>query len=164
MTLLALLLPALAFPVGLWLLHEDPRFWWAGLPAQWPIEVLGIAVAGTCATLAGLLDWIYHRRGHRRIPAPERRCELLALGLAVPLLVLLGCASVAGRPGMLLVPVLALSLVIAGLIAHDETRYHRGCTRYETALHRILVIGNGIAFLCWTHWCFANEVGHARMP
>ena len=82
-----------------------------------------------------------------------------AMGLAAPMFVLLGCASVATRPRVLLVPVLALALVIAGVIAHDETRFHRGCTRYETALHRMLVIGNGIAFLCWTHWCFASEVG-----
>src|SRR5262245_40837138 len=98
MTLLALLLPAFAFPLGLWLLHEDPRFCWAGTLARWPPEALGIAVAGTLATAAGLLDWIYHRRGHRRVPARERGCELLAMGLAAPLLGLLGWASVASRP------------------------------------------------------------------
>jgi peptidoglycan/LPS O-acetylase OafA/YrhL len=164
MTLLALLLPAFLFPIGLWLVHGDPRYAWAGTLASWPAQALGIAGAGTLATIAGLLDWTYHRRGHRRIPPPERSCELLAMGLAAPLLVLLGWASVAARPRVLLIPVLVLALAIAGLIATDETRYHRGCTRYETALHRILVIGNGIAFLCWTHWCFAAEVDHARIP
>ena len=160
MTLFALLFPALAFPMGLWLLRDEPRFAWVCDPARWPVEALVLAAAGTIATLAGVLDWCYHRGGKRVVPARERRCELLAMGLAAPMFVLLCIASVAARPGPLLVPVLACALVVAALIAHDETRYHRACSRYETLLHRLLVAGNGIAFLCWTHWCFAREAGH----
>ena len=81
----------------------------------------------------------------------------MALALGVPLFTLLAAASVMSKPAHLLVPIVAIALAMAGLIVFDETRFHRACGRYETLLHRLLVGGNGVAFLAWVHWCFTRE-------
>jgi hypothetical protein len=47
------------------------------------------------------------------------------------------------------------------MICYDEFVFHRKrCGRYETMLHRLLVFGNGIAWLAWMHWCFVRERIH----
>lgn len=119
-----------------------------------------MALAGTTATLAGLLDWRFHRHGGRRIAAAERRAELLALALGLPLFVLLALTSGPVPLRTLLVPIVAVALAMTALIMFDEVRFHRACGRYETLLHRFLVGGNGIAFLAWLAWCAGREVGH----
>ncbi|MBL8901476.1 MAG: hypothetical protein JNM84_27865 [Planctomycetes bacterium] len=123
---------------------------------SWPAELWLLALGGSLGTLAGLLDWRFHRRGERRIPRAEHRAELFALALGVPLFALLAAASVARDPAPFLVPIVAVALAMAAAIAYDETRFHRTCTRYETALHRVLVGGEGLAFLAWLHWCYAG--------
>jgi hypothetical protein len=125
-------------------------------PAAWPGELWLLAAAGGVATVGGILDWRYHRGGGRRIGAAEHRTERRALLLGVPLFALLVAASVMQSPEPLLVPIVVLALVMAGFVVHDETRFHRACTRYETLLHRLLVGGNGVAFLAWLHWCFCR--------
>jgi len=153
-TLAAVLFPALLLPLLLGVAQGPlPRL---GQPATWPLELWCVAVAGTVATFAGVLDWRFHRRGGRRIARAEHRAELLALSLGAVLFALLAAASVCERSGSLMVPVVAVALATAGLIVFDETRFHRACGRYETCLHRLLVGGNGIAFLAWFHWCFAG--------
>lgn len=159
MTMLALLLPALAMllllavaPPGSDLPGLDPRTWSA--------PFFGMAVAGAVATGAGVLDWRFHRRGGRRLAIAERRAELAALSLGVPLFVLLTLASLARDPRPWLLPTMLVALVMTALIAFDETRFHRACCRYEATLHRLLVFGNGIAFACWFGWCSWREVGH----
>ena len=155
-TLIAVLLPAVLMPAMLLLAAGQPRI--PGLLdfASWPVELWILAPAGIIATVAGVLDWRFHRGGGRRIPSAEHRAELWALALGVPVFGLLATASTVLDPAPLLVPTVAIALVIAGLIVFDETRFHRACGRYETVLHRLLVGGNGIAFLAWFHWCFAG--------
>jgi hypothetical protein len=159
-TLLAVLFPALALPLLLATARSGalPRLL---EPSTWPAQLWWIAVAGTAATVAGVLDWRFHRTGGRRVARAEHRAELLALVGGGLLFLLLTTASVLETRGWLLAPIVATALVVAGLIAFDETRFHRACGAYETRLHRVLVGGNGIAFLAWLHWCFARggEVG-----
>ena len=160
-TLIAVLLPALAMPIALLLAGGRD-----GLPrllvlTSWPVELWILALGGLLATVAGVLDWRFHRNGGRRIPRAEHRAEFLALALGAPLFGLLCTASLRADPTPLLVPITAIALVMAGLITFDETRFHRACGRYETLLHRTLVGGNGVAFLAWLHWCFARGVAHA---
>ena len=156
-TLACVLFPAIALPLlllaGPSVSAHVPRLWEL---RAWPPELWVAAVAGTFATAAGVLDWRFHRGGGRRIARAEHAAELWALALGVPLFLLLGAASVLERRAFLLVPTVAVALVVAGLIVFDETRFHRACGRYETSLHRVLVGGNGIAFLAWFHWCFAG--------
>lgn len=159
MALIALLLPALAMPLLLWLAPPGSEL--PGLhPRNWPASFVCIAVFGGIATTAGVLDWWFHRRGGRRISAAERRAECLALALGLPLFCLLSMASLARDPRPWLLPAVVVALGMTALIAYDETRFHRGCSRYETRLHRLLVAGNGLAFLCWFGWCLCREVVH----
>jgi drug/metabolite transporter (DMT)-like permease len=158
-TLFALLAPALALGVLLALapaLGLGAHVPSLAAPQSWPTELWILAISGTAATAAGLLDWRFHRRGGRPVGREEHRAELLALALGIPLFALLAVASVARDPAPLLAPIVALALVMAAAIAYDETRFHRACKRYETALHRVLVGGNGIAFLAWLNWCYAG--------
>jgi hypothetical protein len=160
LSLVALLTPALALPLLLWL---APGAWALpdpASPSSWPASFWVMALAGTTATLAGLLDWRFHRNGGRRIAAAERRAELIALALGLPLFVLLALTSGPVPLRTLLVPIVAVALAMTALIVFDEVRFHRACGRYETLLHRFLVGGNGIAFLAWLAWCAGREVGH----
>ena len=158
MTLLAVLLPALLMPLLLWLAPTNAPLPALLQPGQWPAAFWCMAAAGTAATVAGVLDWRFHRSGGRRVSSAEHLAELAALGLGAPLFGLLASASLVADPRAYLVPIVAVALGMAGLIAFDETRFHRACGRYETVLHRVLVVGNSIAFLAWLSWCFGREV------
>ncbi|HWG47509.1 MAG TPA: hypothetical protein VN688_32400 [Gemmataceae bacterium] len=161
-TLLALFVPGVLFAVGLYLLHQNPRFAWLSRPSAYPWELWMIAGCGAIATVAGLADWRYHRSGAVAMGAPEHHSELLALaGGGVPLFVLMSIASLLARPMVLLIPVLVVVLFTTVMICYDEFVFHRKrCGRYETILHRLLVFGNGVAWLAWTHWCFVRERIH----
>jgi hypothetical protein len=92
----------------------------------------------------------------------ERNCELLALaGGGVPMFVLMSAASLGQQPARFLVPVIVVLLFTVTLICYDEFIFHRRrCRRMETVLHRLLVFGNGAAWLAWAHWCFVAERIH----
>ena len=157
MSLVALLIPVLAMPLLLML--APPGSDLPGLdPRSWPWCYYGMAIGGSVATVAGALDWRFHRNGGRRIAAAERRAELAAMALGVPLFALLTAASLVQDARPWLLPATIVALAMTALITFDETRFHRGCSRYETALHRLLVFGNGIAFACWFGWCSCREV------
>src|SRR3954447_3190338 len=58
---LAMLVPAIGFPIGLFLLRQDPRFAWVRDWTAYPWEFWAIACCGTVATLGGAADWLCHR-------------------------------------------------------------------------------------------------------
>jgi len=161
-TLVALFLPGVLFAAGLVLLREHPRFAWLANAAEFPWELWVIALAGCAATCGGVLDWAYHRSGRAAIGRAEHQSELAALGAGgVPLFLLMALASVLDRPAVLLLPILVTVLFTAAMICYDEFVFHRRrCGRYETALHRLLVFGNGVAWLAWMHWCFVRGEGY----
>lgn len=161
-TLLALFVPSILFGIGLFLLRDDPRFAWLAHPGAYPWELWLVGVCGVIATIAGLADWRYHRSGATAIGGAEHRSELIALaGGGVPLFVLMSLASLLARPALLLIPVLLVVLFTTVMICYDEFVFHRKrCGRYETLLHRLLVFGNGAAWLAWMHWCFVRERFH----
>jgi hypothetical protein len=71
-------------------------------------------------------------------------------------------ASLSARPLQFLLPVLIVLLFTVTLICYDEFIFHRRrCRRLETVLHRLLVFGNGTAWLAWAHWCFVQGGAHA---
>jgi hypothetical protein len=162
LSLIALFVPALLFVIGLWLLREDARFAWLYDVSAYPWEFWVIAAAGGAATVAGILDWLYHRSGRTVIGAAEHRSEVAALGAGgVPLFGLMAAASIVHRPELLLLPILVVVLFTTVMICFDEFVYHRRrCGPYETVLHRLLVFGNGAAWMAWMHWCFVRGGGH----
>jgi hypothetical protein len=163
LTLVALFAPGILFGVELLLVRDTPRFEWLSTFAAYPWELWAVAVCGSIATLAGVGDWAFHRSGKTTIGRKEHHSELLALaGGGVPLFVLMSVASVLDRPALVLLPVIVVVLFITTLICYDEFLFHRKrCGRYETVLHRLLVFGNGLAWLAWAHWCFVRERLHA---
>jgi hypothetical protein len=163
LSLVALLLPGVLFGLGLFLVRDQPRYGWLFSLSEYPGEFWVILVAGGIATMAGILDWRYHRSGKTAIGRPEHRSELAALaGGGLPLFVLMAIASVLSRPQVLLVPVLIAVLLTTVMICYDEFVFHRKrCGAYETLLHRLLVFGQGTAWLAWVHWCFVKGGAHA---
>ena len=161
-TLLGLLAPGVLFALGLWLLREHPRFAWLADVSEYPWEIWVMAPAGLAATWAGIADWRFHRSGQTSIGRKEHHSELLALvGGGVPLFFLMAWASVLSSPQWLLLPILVTVLFIVVLICYDEFVFHRKrCGRYETLLHRVLVFGNGLAWLAWMNWCFVRGGSH----
>ncbi|MBM4071945.1 MAG: hypothetical protein FJ271_23915 [Planctomycetes bacterium] len=160
--MVALFIPAVLFPLGLWCLSDHPRFHWLCDIKEFPWELWIIATSGLAATVAGVADWRWHRSGRTAIGAPEHHDELLALlGGGLPLFGLMVWASFAPAPHFLLIPILLVALFTVVLICHDEFVFHRKrCGRYETVLHRVLVFGNGTAWLAWMNWCFVRGGGH----
>ncbi|MEZ6194536.1 MAG: hypothetical protein R3F20_02245 [Planctomycetota bacterium] len=154
----SLALPGLGFVVGLALVSGREGFPDLADAGTIPWELWLIGVAGIAATVAGYLDWRYHITGRRLVGARERKGELIALGFGgVPLFFLMMAASVAERPEVYLLPILATVLFTTGMICYDEFVFHRrSCTRFETALHRTLVFGNGTAWAAWMHWIFVR--------
>ncbi|MCL1475863.1 hypothetical protein [Argonema antarcticum] len=86
----------------------------------------------------------------------ERKYELLALAGGVPLFILMAVASLMEKPTNFLIPVIIVVLYMTVLICYDEFLFHRRCKPFETAMHRLLVFGNGFAWLAWAHWCFVR--------
>jgi hypothetical protein len=151
--------PGGLFVLGLFLLRSHPRLVWLSEPAAYPWELWVIAGCGSIATLAGVGDWIYHRSGRTVVGHKEHQSELAALAAGgVPLFGLMAIASFLRRPVVLLIPVMVVVLFTTVLICYDEFVFHRKrCGPAETVLHRLLVLGNGAAWLAWSHWCFVRE-------
>jgi hypothetical protein len=159
-SLVALLVPAVGMGIALWSVRNRPEFAWI-LAGRWPWQLWVLALAGSSATLAGFGDWFYHRRMTKcMISGKERRCEMLALACGgVPVFLMMLAASVSAQPLQWLIPVLVAVLFTTALICYDEFIFHRKrCQKLETRLHRVLVFGNGIAWLAWAHWCFVDRI------
>jgi len=163
-SLVALLLPGILFGAGLIRLRDHPQFAWLRRIADYPWQLWVIAFSCGVATLAGFGDWAWHRWAARCVVGrTERNYELLALaGGGLPMFVLMTLASLSARPLQFLLPVLVVVLFTVTLICYDEFIFHRRrCRRLETVLHRLLVFGNGTAWLAWAHWCFVGRSLHA---
>jgi hypothetical protein len=161
LALIAMLVPAVAFPLGLVLVYGDARFAWLADVRAWPWELWAVAACGTAATLGGILDWRFHRSGATVVGRGEHRAHLLALaGGGVPLFALMAAASVSPRPVRFLVPVLVVLVATVVAVCYDEFVFHRRCGRFEALTHRLLTVGNGLAFLAWAHWCFVRGGAH----
>ena len=164
-SLAALFAPGVVFAIGLaWLAANGGEPWaWLRSAVRWPWELWTIAVAGSLATVAGSADWAWHRWAAGCVVGPaERRCELLALTCGGgPLFVFMTLASFSARPAVWLLPAIVTVVATTVMICYDEFVFHRRrCRRMETILHRVLVFGQGAAWLAWAHWCFVRGGGH----
>jgi hypothetical protein len=160
-SLVLLFTPVIAIgSCGLWAWYQ-PLFSWLHHPRQYPWELWCAIAAATIAVTGGLADWRYHRQGKRSISALERRYEALALAGGVPLFLLMSAATLSPKPNQFIIPVIVTVLYMTVLICYDEFIFHRGCKPFETLLHRMLVFGNGLAWLAWAHWCFVRGGAYA---
>jgi hypothetical protein len=159
-SLLLSLVPAVVAPLGLVALTHDPRFAHLATIVSWPPELGIVALAGSLATLAGVLDWLHHRELGVIVGRPERRAELLALGLGgVPLFGLMCAATLSSQPLVWLLPVLLALVVTTTMVVYDEVAFHRRrCAPVEHLLHRTITIGHLTAFLAWASWVFVRGV------
>ncbi len=124
---------------------------------QW--QIVGIGLFGIIATIGGVLDWRYHRNPlNMKIPKKERDAEAAALGLGgVPMFFLMWCAMMSQKPTMYLIPILIVLIYTVVAISYDEFVFHiKRCGRLENTYHRMLVLGNGIAWLLWFHFIFCK--------
>jgi hypothetical protein len=162
LSLALLFAPGIAFVAALLLLKDvHPRFAWVGDLAAYPWQFWAIAGCGVVATLGGAGDWLFHKV-YVTVGPHEHHSHVLALGAGGVVFLLMAMASLADAPLPWLLPVVVALLVTVTLICYDEFAFHtKRCTGFETLLHRLLVFGNGAAFLIWMHWVFVAGVGYA---
>lgn len=157
LSLLLLFLPPLLF-AGLLLGYRGaPQLGWQPDFPFLPWQFWAMGVFGGAATVGGVLDWRYHRDPlHLNISKKEREAEALALGAGgLPMFVLMWLAMWSERPALYLVPIVVVLVYTVVAICYDEFVFHlRRCGRQETLYHRLLVLGNGLAWLAWFHFIY----------
>jgi hypothetical protein len=157
LSLILLFFPALLFALLLWVFREHPKLKILDTFPYLPWQFLVIALFGIVATAGGVLDWRYHRDPLLlRISAKERDAEAMALGLGgLPMFLLMGFASLSDKPSHYLIPILVVLIYTVVAICYDEFVFHiNRCGKTENSYHRMLVFGNGIAWLAWMHFIY----------
>jgi hypothetical protein len=80
------------------------------------------------------------------------------------LFVLMVAASLSARPLAWLLPAVGLVMATTVMICYDEFVFHRKrCRGFETILYRVLVLGQGVAWMAWAHWCFVRGGNHGMV-
>lgn len=156
-SLCLLLMPPALFGALLLLFHGNGRLQLSRAYPFLPWQFLVVAVAGTVATLGGVLDWRYHRDPLKlKMPKKERDAEAAALGLGgVPMFLLMSAATLHARPTIWLIPIIIVLIYTVVAISYDEFVFHiKRCGPVENAYHRMLVFGNGAAWLAWFHFIY----------
>lgn len=153
-SLVLLFLPPLGFFIYLLFYFRAPS---KSLFYYWEIYV--IALCGIVATCGGVLDWIFHRDPLKmRISEKERNAEGWALGFGGgTMFFLMVWASFVEYREKLLIPIIVTLIYTTVMICYDEFIFHRKrCGKQETRYHRMLVFGNGIAWMAWFHFIFVR--------
>lgn len=159
LSLILLFMPPLLFTVLLaWFKNAAQLHIGQGsLYLPWQFWLIGIF--GVIATAGGVLDWGYHRNPlNMKIPKKERDAEAAALGLGgLPMFILMWLAMMSAHPNLFLIPILVVLIYTVVAICYDEFVFHiKRCTRKENRYHRMLVFGNGIAWLAWFHFIYCR--------
>ncbi|MFN8360862.1 MAG: hypothetical protein U0264_13190 [Candidatus Kapaibacterium sp.] len=159
LSLILLFIPALLFGILLLLYSDSPHLnIHSNFPfLPWQFHV--IALFGIIATTGGVLDWRYHRNPlHMKIPKKERDAEAAALGLGgLPMFILMWLAMMSSTPTVYLIPIIIVLIYTVVAISYDEFVFHiKRCGKLETLYHRMLVLGNGTAWLAWFHYIYCQ--------
>ena len=150
-------LPGMVFIFGLWNLQMKHVISWNFPNVPWELWVIGLT--GTAALTAAVNDWYFHTKNP--VSPVEERGEVFALMGGSAMFILMALASLSNNPTKFLIPILVDLLCTVALICHDEFVFHRRrCGAYENFLHKIIIFGNGIAWLSWFHWIFVR----VRLP
>ncbi|MBL7828847.1 MAG: hypothetical protein JNJ57_19590 [Saprospiraceae bacterium] len=156
LSLILLFAPALGLVLFLGLFGSHPRLQLGG-PLWFPWQFWLMGLAGIIATIGGVLDWRFHRDPLKlQLSKKERDAEAAALGLGgVPMFLLMCSATLSEQPNQWLIPILVVLIYTVVAICYDEFVFHlRRCGKTETMFHRMLVFGNGTAWLAWMHFIY----------
>ena len=156
-SLILLFIPATLFVLFLFIYKEDPKLQLTSSFPYLPWQFKVIALFGMIATTGGLLDWRFHRNPlNMKIPKKEREMEAMALGLGgVPMFILMCFATMSIKPSYFLIPILIVLIYTVVAISYDEFVFHvKRCGKRENFYHRMLVFGNGMAWLAWFHFIY----------
>lgn len=157
LSLILLFIPAVLFGILLFLYGHHLK---VKVSSHFPYlnwQFYAIAVFGTIATIGGVLDWKYHRNPlNMKIPKKERDAEALALGAGgIPMFLLMWFAMLSPNPANFLIPILVVLIYTVVGISYDEFVFHiKRCGKLENRYHRMLVFGNGLAWMCWFHFIY----------
>lgn len=156
-SLILLFAPAILFVILLIVFHSHPNIRLQPFFPYVPWQFFILGLFGVVATAGGVLDWMYHRDPlNMKIPKKERDAEAAALGLGgVPMFILMWLAMMSSTPSNYLIPILLVLIYTVVAISYDEFVFHiKRCGKLETIYHRLLVFGNGIAWLAWFHFIY----------
>lgn len=152
-----LFMPPLLFAVLLFIFkgHEKLQADHSFFSVPW--QFLVITLFGIIATIGGVLDWRFHRDPlNMKIPKKERDAEAAALGLGgLPMFIFMWLAMMSQKPTVYLIPIVVILIYTVVAISYDEFVFHiKRCGPKENWYHRMLVFGNGIAWLAWFHFIY----------
>ncbi|MDX1943510.1 MAG: hypothetical protein SFU99_23285 [Saprospiraceae bacterium] len=157
LALILLFIPGLCFATLLLIFYDHPRMAIQYKFPFFPWQFFLIGIFGIIATIGGVLDWKFHRNPlNMRIPPKERDAEALALGAGgLPMFILMWIAMLSSKPIIFLIPIITVLIYTTVMICYDEFIFHlKRCGKTETIYHRMLVFGNGIAWLAWFHFIY----------
>ncbi len=157
LSLWLLFMPALLFGILLVLYRAHTNLHITGAFPFLPWQFLVIIVFGVIATTGGVLDWKFHRDPLKlKISKKERDAEAKALGLGgFGMFVLMWLAMLSEQPLNFLIPIILVLIYTVVAICYDEFVFHiHRCEKTETRYHRMLVFGNGLAWLAWFHFIY----------
>lgn len=157
LSLILLFIPAVLFGVFLFFLRKETKLNISEEFPYLPWQFYIVAVCGIVATIGGVLDWRFHRNPlNLQLSKKERDAEAAALGLGgVPMFILMWSAMMSHSPQYYLIPILIVLIYTVVAICYDEFVFHiRRCGKQETTYHRMLVFGNGAAWLAWFHYIY----------
>ena len=153
-----LLVPALLFGLLIFVFKENSNLNIDNIFPYLPWQFLLLTIFGMIATVGGVLDWRFHRNPlNLKIPKKERDAEAAALGLGgIPMFIIMWFAMMSPTPNNYLIPILIILIYTVVVISYDEFVFHRKrCSKIENIYHRMLVFGNGIAWMSWFHFIYA---------
>ncbi len=159
LSLILLFIPAVLFGLLLFIFKENVKLQMDDKFPYLPWQFLIITFFGSMATIGGVLDWRFHRNPlSMKIPKKERDAEAAALGLGgIPMFILMWLATMSSTPTNYLIPILIVLIYTVVAISYDEFVFHiKRCGRLEKTYHRMLVFGNGIAWLAWFHFIYCK--------
>jgi len=157
LSVVLLLLPGILFGSLLYISRDTATLEMTSTFPYLPIQFWIIGVFGSIATVGGFLDWKFHRNAlNMKISKKERNAEALALGIGgLPMFALMFFAMMSKNPTYFLIPILIVLIYTVVAISYDEFVFHtKRCGRLENSYHRMLVFGNGIAWLAWFHFIY----------
>ena len=157
LSLVLLFVPAVLFGLLFFVFRESPKLRVENGFPYLPWQFLAVIFFGTVATIGGTLDWRFHRDPLQlKISNKERDAEAKALGLGgLPMFVLMWLAMMSTQPANFLAPIVIVLTYTVVAICYDEFVFHiNRCEKTETLYHRMLVFGNGAAWLAWFHFIY----------
>lgn len=159
LSLFLLFIPAILFGILLFVFRNHPKLAFGEQFPYLPWQFIALTFLGVIATIGGVLDWRFHRNIlQMKISKKERDAEAAALGFGgIPMFLLMWGAMMSDKPSRFLIPIILFLLYTVVAICYDEFVFHiNRCGKLENTYHRMLVYGNGLAWLAWFHFIFCQ--------